>query len=155
MSNKLFILSGLLFFGCSTLKKQSSKSKVESRLEVAQKNNQFFGYKSALLSIDSSNAVDEVLIWPKGMVKYTLAGGFEGEVKKMSLRSKNLRKQVQVQSQQGVLVQQSDLKAKQATRVVKEAELKVKTSTRFYAIGMLLFVLLGSFIYLCYKRKFG
>ncbi len=155
MTSKHCIFIGLLFFGCSSLHKQSSKSKVKSTVEVQQKNDQFLVYRSALLSIDSNSAMDEVLIWPKGIVKYATATGFEGEVLQIRLRSKNQRKQVQIQSQQNMVVHQTDLKAKLAERTINEAAEKVKVSTRFYAFGIVVLALLGIFIYVIYKGKFG
>ena len=43
------------------------------------------------LFADSSAVEEEILIWPKGVIKYAAASGFEGEVIQISIRKRDKR----------------------------------------------------------------
>lgn len=153
MKKYLLMCIAISFTACSTLNKESIKAKIAATAQIEQKYEEVFISNAVKLVVDSNDMEEEVVLWPKGIVKYSTVNGFEGELIKMSLRKKNKRQVVRQETQNEIMLATQNLKSKKQEKKLTKSTFTKQKKIKLLGIGTIGFVLLMGVIYLLYKGK--
>ena len=142
----LLLCSSLLCNACATMQKSDATLK-EARLQTLQmKTLQTSKLEWNKQTSDSDITNLEIEMWPKGMVKYSPASGFEGEMIRLVLRKKERHHLTTVEQVQGSSVIHADLKQRETSQV------KIKSHQKYRITPLVwLSLLLLTAGYLVYK----
>ncbi len=147
------LLITVLLFSCSTLNKSALKVKTHTLTNLEQSSQLIQSANRITVTKDSNNVVEELIFWPKGIVKYSSANGFEGELFKMSLSKRDQHYISQQEMQQNMGLAKQSVNVKQEDKNFTKSEFKKKKRTSFYGVisGCAVFLLVMLYFY--YKRK--
>ena len=129
----IMIISGLM--ACTTLNKVTSKNKLATKLRVEQTKDDLRQLNVVKVWSDSTEFEEELLFWPKGIIKYSATNGFEGEVAQMSWRRKDKRQVKLKEMQNETAIATQSLKLKEDTALVVHTVLKKRSTLKFFGFG--------------------
>jgi len=144
MSSKLwFLIFALLLTACSTLHKQALETKASSEETRKWSAEKQLEKDWKTLKRDSLATDVEMEVWPKGILKITPDGGFEGEL--LKLKVKKHKVQLQKTNQQGMERRSSrtDSVLQKHETAVSKAELKDRDAKPIGWICAIAFLIAG------------
>lgn len=151
---KKYLLYCLAFslMACSSLNKTNTKAKTGQRSLLDHSYEQLITTTVLKVRSDSTALEEEVLLWPKGIVKYSPTTGFEGELTKIALRKKVKQQALQQELQNTALTLKDNLKVQQEEKALVKVDTKKRLAAwRLAGLGCLLLAVVV--VYLWYKRK--
>lgn len=153
MKKIVFISIMCILMACTTLNNEAMKNKLTNKVLVEQKQDDLRQLNVFKVWSDSTEFEEEILFWPKGIIKYSATHGFEGEVAQMTWHRKNKRQVKLKEMQNEKLSVSQTLKLKQDQALTAQTVLKKRKPLKFLALGFGVVMVLVGLAYFFYQGK--